>query len=167
MVPFLKIFCLAGTISTISVICSPLLIAIGKPHLDFFFNLLRLIVMPIGFLVGVRFGLIGVAYVWLTLYPLLFLVIAWITIKSIDLSVGAYARQLRNPVVNTLLMAAAIVALQRIGFGSLHVVPKIILSCTIGVLVYICFSFIFDRTLIREIREGIVLAVKHRGEELA
>lgn len=65
----LQIMCVMGTVLSISSLIAPAVLAKGQPGLVLRFNLICLAVMPAGFVAGSRFGLVGVCWAWMILFP--------------------------------------------------------------------------------------------------
>ena len=65
----LRLMCVVGMVMSVSTLVAPAVLAKGRPDLALRFNLLCLAVMPVGFFAGTRFGLIGVSWAWLLLFP--------------------------------------------------------------------------------------------------
>ena len=71
MIPFIVIFAIAMPIMTLQILFSPAINAIGKPRISAEISAFGAVVMPIAFLIGVRFGATGLAWGWVAAYPLL------------------------------------------------------------------------------------------------
>jgi O-antigen/teichoic acid export membrane protein len=65
----LQIMCVLGMVMSISSLIAPAVNAKGRPGLVLRFNLICLAVMPAGFVVGSRYGLAGVCWAWVILFP--------------------------------------------------------------------------------------------------
>lgn len=65
----LQLMCVVGMVMSVSTLVAPAVLAKGRPDLALRFNLLCLAVMPVGFYAGAMFGLIGVCWAWLLLFP--------------------------------------------------------------------------------------------------
>ena len=71
MTPFIVIFAMAMPLMTLQILFSPAINAIGKPRISAEISAFGALVMPIAFLIGVRFGATGLAWGWVAAYPLL------------------------------------------------------------------------------------------------
>jgi O-antigen/teichoic acid export membrane protein len=71
-VPLIYVLALFGIVRSVSAIVPPLLNAVGRIDQTMTFSLVGAVAMPVAFLVGTQFGLLGVAWAWVVVYPLLF-----------------------------------------------------------------------------------------------
>ena len=69
MTPFIVIFAIAMPMMTLQVLFSPAINAIGKPRITAEISAVGAVVMPLAFLIGVRFGADGLAWGWVAAYP--------------------------------------------------------------------------------------------------
>jgi O-antigen/teichoic acid export membrane protein len=67
----LRVMACMGMVMSISSLISPAVLAKGQPSLAVKFNLLCLLIMPVGFTFGARWGLMGVCWAWVVLFPVL------------------------------------------------------------------------------------------------
>lgn len=70
MVPFVELLALAMPFMTVQVMFPPVCNALGRPGLTTAISATGALVMPLAFLIGIRFGAIGLAWAWLAAYPL-------------------------------------------------------------------------------------------------
>ncbi len=61
-----------GCVMVFAVLIPPLLNALGRPHLNLYYNIAQTLLMPASFLVGVALdGMLGVCWAWLFVYPII------------------------------------------------------------------------------------------------
>jgi O-antigen/teichoic acid export membrane protein len=92
-----QILCVVGLLRALGFIGPPLLDGIGRPELTLRYMTAAAIVVPAMFLVGAnllgdRFGMLSVAIAWAVGYPVAFLVLSYLVVKSIALPVKDYVR---------------------------------------------------------------------------
>lgn len=92
-----QLLCIVGLLRALGFLGPPLLDGIGKPELTLRYMTAAAIVVPAMFLVGAnvlgdRFGMMSVAIAWAVGYPLAFLVLSYLVVRSIDLPVRQYVR---------------------------------------------------------------------------
>lgn len=90
MAPFVTVLALTMPFMTVQVMFPPVCNALGRPGLNTVISGVGAVMMPVAFLVGIRFGAIGLAWAWLTVYPLFTLV----TIRIAGAPLGLRARDL-------------------------------------------------------------------------
>ena len=87
MAPFVALLALAMPFMTIQVMFPPLCNALGRPGLNTLISGIGAVIMPVAFLVGIRFGAVGLAWAWLTAYPLFAMITVWIAGKPLGLRI--------------------------------------------------------------------------------
>ncbi|MCB2015516.1 MAG: lipopolysaccharide biosynthesis protein [Sphingobium sp.] len=91
MAPFVTLLALAMPFMTIQVMFPPVCNALGRPGLNTMISAVGAIMMPTAFLIGIRFGAIGLAWVWLLVYPLFTLATILIAGKPLGLRLADVA----------------------------------------------------------------------------
>lgn len=86
-VPLIRLLAISAILRTVSPLIPQLLNAVGQAKLNFFYSLSNAIIMPIAFLIGAQFGLIGVGWAWVIGYPLVVLLLFYFGAKSLEVSI--------------------------------------------------------------------------------
>ena len=147
----LKILCVVSCLRAIEALNGPLLLARGAPGVVLFNNLLQAVLMPVAFYLGARDGLTGVAVSWLVIWPGLFAVVTWQTLRLLRLPVSAYLGCVRHAAIGSALMTLIVTAMQQRMFGAAwH--PLLYLGATgvAGCASYVAYIALFDARTIRE-----------------
>jgi len=55
----------------------PLMHSMGRPDVNFKNNIVGSILATFAFLVGVQYGIYGLAYAWIVFYPIFFIIALW------------------------------------------------------------------------------------------
>lgn len=113
MAPYVTILALAMPFQTLQVMFAPVSNALGRPGTSARIAMIGAVVMPVAFLVGIRFGAIGLAWAWLTAFPLLTLITARLAGAPIGLRLIDLARAAAPGVGCALLMAGIVLAVDR------------------------------------------------------
>jgi teichuronic acid exporter len=152
LIPF-KFLCIMGLFRSVGSIIPPLLIAMGKTNIVLKFNMISLITMISSFLIGINFGINGVAFAWLMVYPCLMTYLYWHGLKKLDITVSGYLRNLVPSIAASTFMIL-IVLLFQFGGGAIHnenIYLRLIGSCTIGTISYFAYLLLYHRDIITEI----------------
>jgi len=150
ILPF-KILCLISTLRVVSPIDSHLVVAKRRPDISFTNMIICSLVMPLGFLIGSKYGLKGLGYAWLFLYPIVFLIMTKRSINVINLSLLQYFKNLTWPIIATLVMVILVSIFKHILINYDYLTQLICLS-TIGALCYVSFVFLFNREVFLEVK---------------
>ncbi len=104
-----------------------------------------LCILPVSFFIVSRWGIIAIATVWITVYPLLTIPLYKRTLKSIELPARTYLALLKPPLIGVMVMSAFV-------FLAMHSLPQstpavIKLACEVltGALAYISALFLLFR----------------------
>lgn len=149
-VPLFQIMCLAAVPEALVGNLAALNNARGKPNTNLTFSLVSALALTVGFLVGVQFGLLGVASVWITVYPLIFAFFLSRSLKAIESSILEFFKKTAPAILGTLCMVVTVLVLASMFSISETGVAGSILSLTLGGAFYILCIFISDREFLRE-----------------
>jgi O-antigen/teichoic acid export membrane protein len=109
----LTLLALYAAFHSLSVLVPPLLLAIGKVRTVARIVLLTACILPPAFVIGGwQFGSLGIACVWVTLYPLLMTFMYRAALGAIDLSWGAYGRAVAPAATASGMMVAVLIGFQ-------------------------------------------------------
>ena len=146
----LKILCVVSCIRAIETMNSPLLLAVGRPRIAVWNNLLQVLVMPVAFYVGAQYGLTGVAVGWLVTWPVLFGIVTWQTLALIGLPFTAYLGALRHPVLASAAMVSIVTVVQYYVLSNVAAGLVLVVSSLLGCAVYMAYHWIFNRAAVAE-----------------
>jgi len=156
ILPF-KILCLIAALRAIDAFNSRLVYATGHPGIDLSNTAICSLIMPLGFLIGSKYGLEGLSYAWLFLFPIVFLITTKRSISIIDLSLLEYFRNLVPPIIATFFMFLTVQSAKFLLSNYYNEIFQLVFYCSIGLFSYIGFISIFFKPLLLEIRNFILL----------
>lgn len=106
--PLIQVLALVMPVRMIGNILSPMLWGVGRPDVSATNFLIAAVVMAAAFVVGVRFGPIGLAYAWTSVYPVVFLVTLFRASKVVGARVSLLVQQIVPAVLCAGAMAVAV-----------------------------------------------------------
>lgn len=112
--PLLVLLAAVLPLRLLSNIFPPLLWGIGQPRTSAGNFLFATVLMPAAYLLGAKFGALGLALAWVLAYPVVFLVNAQRVCRAIDLRLAQYLWQLLPAAAAAALMAVAVTALDSV-----------------------------------------------------
>ena len=148
----LKVLCIVSTLRAINAVNVPLVVAKGKPNIAMISNLIFAAILPIAFYLGSFYGLTGFSYSWLIVFPFLFLITTYISLKTIGLSMMEYFKELRHVFAGSLFMTASVIIVQKTFLAGLGHLDRIIGASLTGAAAYLLYYFIFNREMLAEVR---------------
>jgi teichuronic acid exporter len=113
VVPF-QLLCLTLPLKALWPILSPAVAAAGRPDVNLATIAVMAISMSLAILFGVRGGLIGVCIAWLTVYPVVFLIMTAYRLRAIGVEMRQYLAELRFPFFASTLMLVTVYLLSRV-----------------------------------------------------
>jgi len=157
-VPLVQALGLFVAIRSIAPLCAQLLIARLRGSLVAKYAILMALVLPMGFLVGSRWGAVGVALTWTLLYPPLAYLQFWVTCREINLPMSRLWAVLSRPTLGVALLAIG-VQLTRAGTTALPDVARLAIMVAVGVVTYSAFAALTMRTRLL----SMLSIVRNRG----
>lgn len=103
MAPFVSILALAMPFMTLQVMFAPVSNALGRPGVTARISAVGAVLMPLAFLIGIRFGAIGLAWAWLLAFPILTL----ITVRMAGAPMGLRLSEIVHASAPAVLASAA------------------------------------------------------------
>jgi PST family polysaccharide transporter len=149
----LQLLCPAGALKSVGTTVGSIILSKGRADIQFKWNICTAIVLTIAVIIGVNYGIAGVAAMISIVTVLLFLIIQNIANKLIGLSMSSYLMAIYPAIIGSITLIIAVEVLKKILI--IYSVPDIgilISSVLIGIVVYILFIRIFFNNLLKEIR---------------
>ena len=130
--------------------------ATGRTRLLFFLGIYSAVLMVSSFVVGVQWGVLGVAQAYFIANVLNALPCLHIALRQVGLGLADLARALARPLGVTVLMAVAVELAGAPLSSSVHsVLLRLVGGVLIGVAVYAVLTFVLNRTAIQEFRRFV------------
>jgi teichuronic acid exporter len=108
----LEVLAFYASIRSVSALLGPLLTALRETRFLMWNNLAAVVVMPIAFYVGSRWGPSGIAWGWIVGYPFIALPLYFRAFRRIGMSTRTYLGAIRPALNGSLAMIAAVSALR-------------------------------------------------------
>ncbi|AJA09870.1 polysaccharide biosynthesis protein [Sphingopyxis fribergensis] len=150
IVPLLLPLALAMPFWTLFTLLRPATDALGRPGIASGNAAAGALLMPVVFLAGAQWGIIGIAWAWMVAYPLLLGFAAVRSLPIIGIGSIALLRAVAPPVLAAAVMAAAVMLVDRM-------LPAMPQALRLGVLVatggpiYCLWLFLFARETVRDL----------------
>lgn len=151
----LKLLCLIMPFRAISNLFSPVLNGLGRPDVGFANVGIAALIMPLGFFIGARWGILGICLAWLIGYTPVFLIMSSRSLKVIGLSFRKLLSSFIMPLASTALMMACVSVLDHYLGGCLSPIVQLILYSLLGVCIYSIAILMLNRELLTEVWQMI------------
>lgn len=125
--------------------------AFGRPDIGMKNVLLASLVMPVAFLVASRWGIVGVAVAWVTVYPVVLLINYRRSMRAMGLGLRDLIHAIAPAVISAIGMYAAVWGARWLLGGDTSQLTKLLVMITIGVLMYGGLAWLLNRQGCREV----------------
>jgi len=149
-VPLVRILAFAMPFMTLQILFAPATNALGRARTALQVSMAGAAIMPLAFLIAVRFGPAGLAYAWLAAFPLLLLVTLRLSLPVIGIGAGRLAGALAPALGAAAGMAAAVAGLDSV-LPPLPPPARLALLVGVGAGVYAVALLAFARPLLAEV----------------
>ena len=147
----IQILCLVMPIRSLYSLFTPALIGIGRPEVSFRNVAAASIIMPLAFLIGVNWGLIGLCVAWLIGFIIVFFFVIQQSLKIIGPTVWNYLQSIMPPGVCGIIMTIVLLIFRMAAVKYLSPLPMIFLSILLGGLIYLGLIWLFYRAVLLDL----------------
>lgn len=147
--PVVQLLALAMPFMTLQVLFAPATDARGRPGLGAQIAAIGALLLPAAFLVGVRWGVTGLAWAWIAIWPVFLLVTAARSLPVIGLSVRAWLAAILPPASAAVAMALIVGLIDRL-LPPLAPLPHLALLVAIGAAIYAAWLWVFARATVAD-----------------
>ena len=147
----LQILSMVASLRAIHMMNAPLTMAIGRAGLTLANNAIITAVLAVSLTIGSSYGLKGFAYSW-CVFPLVFLITTYVTVRLIGLSLADYFKELRHPFLGAGLMVLSVWLCQELILARYGLLARAAGSAAVGIVSYVSYHVIFNRGVFAEVR---------------
>lgn len=148
--PIIRILALAMPFMTLLVLYTPACDASGRPGVGVRNGAIGAAILTVAFLIGVQWGVTGLALAWVAAYPLYFAVASWRALPVIGANAASLSKAVAPPIVASLAMGAVVLLVDRT-LPALAPVPHLITLIAVGGAAYAAWMWTFGREVVREL----------------
>jgi teichuronic acid exporter len=121
------------------------LTSVGNARFVMWNDLRALIILPIAFFIGSRWGTGGIAFGWVLAYPLVALPLYWKTFNTIGMTAAEYIRGLRPAFDATIVMTVAVLFLKWKAPLGHSLLLRLVVEITVGAVAYVATLLLLHR----------------------
>ena len=135
-IPVLQLICVSMPLRVIASVASPVVTAIGRPDVSLKCILWAATCVPVLMIIGVHWGLLGVAGAWALGYPIAFVGGSRLVAKTLGTTLWVILRPLVSPLLCSAIMVAAVLLADQTVLAGLPALVRLGLSVLSGVVAY-------------------------------
>jgi PST family polysaccharide transporter len=145
MIPPLQLLALYSTVRSVSPLIPQILVVTGEARYSMWNSVAAAVVLPMGFYVGSRWGINGIAATWLALHPLVLVLPYRRAFRKIGMRFGDYLRSVWPGTNAALHMAAAMLAVRAFLPPDVALAARFAILVAVGVAAYAACLFLYHR----------------------
>ena len=146
-VPVVHVLALAMPLMTVQILFAPATNALGRPRIAVHNAAAGAVLMPIAFLIGVRFGLMGLAWAWLASMSALLVATAANSMPVIGIRTKALAGAILPSLLASTAMALVVMLVDH-ALPAMAPQPRLLLLVAVGAAAYGGLLWLFARELL-------------------
>ena len=147
----IKILCLVMPLRILGNMLTPAATGLGRVDMALKSMIAAYVLMPLAYWIGCKYGIIGVCYAWLIVFPLTQIIRFNLISKIFQVTATQYLREQAKPFIGSLIMYISIWTFKYYLPLSTTVMLSLSSSILLGVGVYTLWAFWVDRKHISEI----------------
>ncbi|MFZ2948002.1 MAG: MOP flippase family protein [Desulfuromonadaceae bacterium] len=159
----LKVLCPVGALQSIGTTVGAIFNSLGRTDLQFKTGVITSLGHVIGFIICIRWGLMGLVKGYLVTNIIFVSYSLFFTFRLIHLSTREFLQVLKMPAINTAIMVLALMVYRRLDASFMHfsIYLNLAISVCLGVFIYTAATLIFtDRKQIDELKTMVGLRMK-------
>ena len=150
--PLVTVLALAMPLMTLQILFAPATNAIDRAGVALRCACAGAVILPLAFLIGIRFGTIGLAYAWLCGMALLTLVTAALSMPALGLRWRALIQSIAPGLLASSVMGLAVMLLDSL-LPEMTAPARLALLVSAGMALYALLLLLFARPLVDEVRQ--------------
>lgn len=145
MIAPLEVLSIYAAFRAVVALLPKVLTAIGNTRFVMWTDLLGVVLLPVAFYIGSRWGITGIAWGWVVAYPIFAVPLYRKTFLAIDARVRDYWRSLLPSLTGMLFMIPSVVWVKRSLPPSQPLFARLFLEVAVGVFTYVAAICLFHR----------------------
>jgi O-antigen/teichoic acid export membrane protein len=150
-IPLVHLLAFAMPFMTLQILFQPASNALGRAGLSLRIAMVGAAVMPICFLIGVQFGILGLAWGWLAGIPVFTALTMALALPAIGASLSALGKAIMPGLVASVAMAAAVTAMDSLLLPQMSAPARLAALVASGALIYGGLLMTFARPLVDDV----------------
>ncbi|MFC1639647.1 lipopolysaccharide biosynthesis protein [Gemmatimonadota bacterium] len=129
---------------------APALMGMGRADVFLTNEVLAVVMMPLGFLVGSQWGVVGVSLVWMIVFPVVATINLFKTTRVLDLTLVDVGHQVSRSLLSGLVMYLFVVVSREFACTDDSVILNMLTLISVGAVVYFGMTMAINRSTMRE-----------------
>ncbi len=156
IVPVVQVLTLVSAVRVSGMLMTPLLNSRGRTRWTLNYSLMGMVLLPLSFLAGVRYGLTGIALAWIAAYPLLYAMLLHYVHRDLGILFSELFSAGRSTLTAVACMAMSVMAVQHWAMD-FSAGLRLAFSITVGIATYAGTFLVFYEDQVARMREAFRL----------
>lgn len=157
----LRLLSFYGGVRSITTLFPQILVATGQSRRAMQTGVVMALILPVAFIIGARWGTVGVAAAWVIVYPIVLLpFVVRYTLPAIDASLAHLLRALWPAFSASAVMSASVIGVRAAGVDSLPLTLRLAVLVGTGAFAYVAAVMVLHRSRLVRYREALALVRK-------
>jgi PST family polysaccharide transporter len=152
----LTLLALYNSLRSIVTLPPQVLFVVRESRFVMWYNLVALVVFPPAFVFASRWGIAGIAFVWVVAFPIMAVTVCWRTFTKIEMSAREYLERLKPALHGSLALTVGVMAVKWIVPAARPVYLRFAYEVAAGFLMYVLTLWLLHRERLR----GLMLMIK-------
>jgi O-antigen/teichoic acid export membrane protein len=148
----LQIISLVIPLRMVSNMMNPAALGAGRSDISFYNSLVAFIFMPMAFLIGTFWGVLGVSLAWLIVFPVVFCLNLSRVLNILNISFINVLRAMKIPFLLGCIMYFSVNLIRLKLLIDINNVIKLLILVVSGILIYLIMTLFFNRRGLQEVR---------------
>ena len=133
----LEVLSIYAAFRSIVALLPKVLTSVGNARYVMWNDLAALVILPIAFYVGSRWGNVGIAWGWVLAYPIVVIPLYRQTLRTVEMSLKEYALALRPPIEGSIAMTVAVLLLRHLLPANAALAVRLVAEIAGGAVAYL------------------------------
>ena len=144
-VAVIQLLCISMPLRMLNSFTSAAVTAVGRQDVNIKSLVFAIIAIPASVLVGVRWGVNGVAAAWALAFPFVYILNSWLVRRALQITLAEMLRAVAPPAGAAVVMGIVIVAVNASWLSSLPPLAQLAIAVPFGAAVFIATLFLLSR----------------------
>ena len=133
----LEVLSIYAAFRSIVALLPKVLTSVGNARYVMWNDLAALVILPIAFYVGSRWGNVGIAWGWVLAYPIVVIPLYRQTLRTVEMSLKEYVLALRPPIEGSIAMTVAVLLLRHLLPANAALAVRLVAEIAGGAVAYL------------------------------
>jgi O-antigen/teichoic acid export membrane protein len=148
----MRILCLIMPLRALDILFVPGMNGLGKSHINALTSGISLLIMACSFLIGVRWGYVGLCWAWVIGFAVIYIFMVTICLRSLQMTLKSFFRSYKTAVICGIATTISSALLLSVLNGTINAVPRMLAIVFVSFFANVATIYWIDRPMIAEVK---------------